>query len=480
MFRPALILGVASLANVATGIALLALTPWFLSTEAYADFAVLSALGLFCAVAGYEWVRVTILRFGGFHESEKAQRYLEGAKCAYLLATVGLTATAISAPVLGVPLLKACVVAAIAISQGVFEGLQAYSRANGRVLRFAIASVLRLLLQVIIVVATAYFSRDGTITAAGQASATLFSLLVSYANLIGRFPLKLKKRDLIEILTFGVPIAASSIFASALPSAIRMMLVIVFPPALAAGYILAVDVGQRVLGALGMALNVAVLQGAIVAAHSGDAVGASRRHCGVIIIVLAPMAATLLMAEPVVRTWLLPSAYQVGYQEMIGAAILAGLILAVRTFGVDAAFLIAEQPRGSYVGSLVCLAVTILIAGSLTTNGLGSLAVNVSLVAGSAAGILASALVLHSRNVSLFPLMYIFKLASGLFAMAAVMAIASFSTPILRIALTPLAVFLFLLITYRANLWSFSYFSHEISAKQPSLPNRFTSDSLDD
>jgi O-antigen/teichoic acid export membrane protein len=246
----------------------------------FSRYSVIAATAQFAAVLAFEWIRIGAMRFypGADNGSAGAERRAIGVLFPRAALALGIPAFAISYFAVG--LTFATLILVLAIAQAMSDLHMTLVRFSGQLPRFSRMQLARSLLLF-----------AGTIVAGysgGTASHALFGLLAGHVLALGANLLFNPRdgksssepapvADIGKYVRYGMPAATASVLHSGVPLGVRAILIGLFGEAGAAGLVLALDLFQRPLALIAVALN-GVLYPDVVREHSHEPSASTARQ----------------------------------------------------------------------------------------------------------------------------------------------------------------------------------------------------------
>lgn len=347
----------------ANGAALLTqlMVPRFLEPAEYTLFSVYWAAALFFSSFIFEWMRYGVLRYS-HAEDDLQQARVRRSTLIYTYRGVALALSLVAVFCFFMRLIDplflslACVVF-YALCQGSFEGYQAWQRASGSNFGYGVSAIIRAVLSMLGALGFAYYFRAGPATLFGMALAfplALIGPLCRGVNLV--HDVALERKSLIFLARFGVFAAAGSILSAAFPTVFRSVAADRLGLNEAAGLVLVADLSLKVVGVLGLAFNILLLQRTFKAADSGStdiiANAVSQQialPCGVIL----PAAVGFYFLQPFVGEFLAPPLYVEAYFDGLFFSVCAAAVLGIRQYALDPVFLAVGMSRMALIGPLM-------------------------------------------------------------------------------------------------------------------------------
>lgn len=383
----------ANLTNLITQIAL----PKFLPPAEYAELAVLWATGQFVSVFIYEWMRFGVLRFSVSKDPHISLQRTNTLIQTYILASAFsflIVALLLASFWLFNASISLSLIISYAIFQGIFDGKQAFNRAQFKNTDFAVTWTLRSLFSLSLTLSIAAYTHDGELSLLGLIFSYPLSILLVSPKSVSRLKLKHIDRPQLQFLArYGAFAAVSGVLSACLPAILKFYIISTLNIDIAGAYIYALDISQKILAIIGLAINIIILQKAIRQAEFGteyqkaEQVRAQISSTAALII---PAAVGFYLIQNHISPILVPENYQIIYMKNIGLAILAFCLMTFRMFAIDPIFLIAGNSKLSMVGPVSSIFVTIICAYVLGHDKYSELYFSLSLCAGMSVSILIS------------------------------------------------------------------------------------------
>jgi len=348
--------------------------PRLLVPEEYTRFAMMWASGQLVAALLFEWLRIGVVRYSAKDPSDT--RRLPDALGALYAAILGvasvLAVVLLAAGNAGGAMFMAGLILFYACAQGAFDGQQANLRARFLNVRFSVTWMARSILSFALTLAAASTFADGRFALAALASSFLVvSLFAGLSPRSLRWP---ERSSVVFLLKFGLFAAAAGIISFALPLAARYAMVHYAGGTDSAGAVLAIDVAQKVLMALGTAVNLLLLQ-PVISRVNLDPAGGPRHMANHLVNVVALFSAAmvvLLYANSVLVSYFVPPAFLQAYSDVSSLAVVSIVLVCLKSYGLDALFAIGGKTVYSVLTSGLALLLVLLGCGGLyVTRALG-------------------------------------------------------------------------------------------------------------
>jgi len=371
--------------------------PKLIEAEQFAIFSLSSSVGLFIVSVLFEWSRICTMRFSAAaNPVEGAQRRatLHAANlwiaCALLLlALVAQLWSTKYALIFGLASL-------FAVSQALFEARQASFRAEFRDKDYIRNILARSILGLLLLCGLAFCFQDASYTMWGWASSFAIVLVFS-SNPFREPPVgKFNWQTLSFMMKFGMGVTVAAITTTALSPLVRLVATELIPLDEGGKMMLAMDISQKLVGVLGLSINLITLQATFRAKEFGDDKLASARitnQLSIVVAVIMPaVVGFLALAQPFSQIFV-PQAYRDVFSMNITWCMVAAGLIGVRTFALDSVFLVAGRPYLSIVGPLVTvLATTLALVVIGSYAGFTSVVISQAVVVGAITGALGSAI----------------------------------------------------------------------------------------
>lgn len=344
-----------------TNLAIQFVIPRLLPSAEYVSFSVFWSSGQLFAALIFEWLRLGVMRYSVDSSQQGVDGFNAAIRFSYALsflisAVVGVFLLLVSRHDgyyfwLGIILIYACV-------QGGFDASQASLRARLKNVRFSMSWMVRSFVSFFLTVGLAWYWGSALYAAIGLCLSYLIVFVVSDFKLSLKFP---QRADVRFLFRYGAMGAVGGIVLFSIPVLCRHILATGLEPSVSAGAILAIDLSQKVLIVFAVALNLVLLQPAIRrAAESADcAKREQQNHFLRIVAILPPFAIALAFLTSAVDTFFVPPDFVDGYRQSVYIAIISALLICIKSFGVDAIFIISGRTSYAAYSSLAGLFIAV-------------------------------------------------------------------------------------------------------------------------
>jgi hypothetical protein len=336
------------------------MAPRLLPPAEFSKFSLVWSYGQFALVLSFEWLRVSVIRFShgsNFWLSRKRRLIF---KRFYLLVTAGLLVAMLAGVGLSRFWAVCGMVAAVCVfaaCRGLFDGSQAFARAASLDREFVLVWTVSSMLSLILTIAIAWATKSGVLAVYGLALSYVAALwFCKVQTRIGRAKLpRSQPSQSLFLFRYGVFVALSGAISAALNPFVRSVAVAGAGAHGAAGIILAMDLSQKVVAAIGMVLNVFLLHRVILAAEfeSKEEVGKTiGRQISVLAAILFPVGIGFALLQPSVSTVLVPQVYRASYLDSVLLISMSAAISSFRSYAIDTQFVAAGSSSRSFFGPL--------------------------------------------------------------------------------------------------------------------------------
>lgn len=338
--------------------------PLLVSADQYSIFALSWSVGQLTASLAFEWMRIGVLRYAIGADAGLAARRDATLWQGYVVVTATLLLGALLAGATAPFLSHAgtiAIVAFYAACQGAFEGRQALARANLHNGYYSAAWVLRTFISLLLAVLAAWITGNGAMALLGLAASYPATLLIM--NGLRRLPKvsrSLDREQITFLARYGFFAALASIATLFLASILRTVAIALLGLEQAGGVLLAIDLSQKAIMVVGLAVNIVMMQQSFRVAEFGDKehLGPQMaRHIAVSTALIVPSALGFFLIQGPFVSLFVPTEYQATYWQTIGWGCLAGGLLAFRQFAIDSLFAAIERTSSAVVGPVVTVVV---------------------------------------------------------------------------------------------------------------------------
>ena len=341
----------------------------YLGPSDFGRYALAQSIGIFLNTILLDWLRHAATRFYMDNDPKS------GAVRATLDATLAmccLVIAALSAIVIllgfdfGLGLWLAAVAPLIGIVNGLFDVQTALLRARFRDRPYAAAIILKNLFSLVLVVGSAAWFRNPAVTLFALSLSMTASLLTMRRSLADR-EAKFSLANLPQARIFAIyalPIVIGSIFWQLMPLFNRSLLADAAGFEISGQYSLGYDLGIKIVGAIGSALEILLLQLAIKADHQHGAEAAKEQlalNMVIVFAVMAPVCAGLWLVMPSFELLFVPLAFHGSFGRILGAMLPGLFAFAVLSYSIHQVFFVARKTWPLLFSSLIALVVNVAL-----------------------------------------------------------------------------------------------------------------------
>lgn len=364
--------------------------PRLLVPEEYTRFAMMWASGQLVAALLFEWLRIGVVRYSA-NDPGDPRRLPQALAALYATLLVGASVVAVillATGKTGSAIFMAGLILFYGCAQGAFDGQQANLRARFLNVRFSVTWMVRSVLSFSLTLVVASAFSDGRFALAALSAS--FLIVTLFAGLSPRSLRWPAWSSVVFLMKFGLFAAAAGIISFALPLVARYAMVHYAGGTDSAGAVLAVDIAQKILMALGTAVNLLLLQPVISRVNRDPEEGPQYMESHLINVVALFSAAmvVLLYGNSVMVTYFVPPAFLESYSKVSLLAVISIVLVCLKSYGLDALFAIGGKTVYSVVTSGVALLLVLLGCGGLyVTHSIGLSSTLVVLVLALFAGL---------------------------------------------------------------------------------------------
>ncbi len=348
--------------NAVLNLALGLLLAQILGPADFGRFALGMAGSVVLTTLFFEWLRLSATRFYSERvrgEEPWIRAVLDRAYAATALCLVAATLLCLAGrPLAGPPATLAAAAVAAAIGIGFFDYQTTLARA-----RFIGGLYLKLVLvksglALVLMVGTAWATGDATaVIAAGGASQFLAAILIHRGLTDPRHrPDAERGRAMLRIfVTYGLPLIAANVVYQLLPFANRSAIAAVEGFSESGYFSLASDIGTRIFGTLGAALDVLLFQIAVRAEEEGGREAGEAqvaRNLAVVAALILPSAAGVWAVLPALEAIVVPDAFRGHFTTYLLPMLPGFVAFAAMNYALNPVFQIRRRTMPVIVAAL--------------------------------------------------------------------------------------------------------------------------------
>jgi O-antigen/teichoic acid export membrane protein len=309
---------VAFAVNALLNFALGLLVAWFLGPEAFGSFAIGATLMVILNAVFLEWIKLSTLRFYTYDAKDRPdiRRSLDGL---FTYSALGMGVIVFVAWMFGLnaqlPNALMAATFAAAIGGGLFDYMQAITRARRDDAAYARLVLLKNILAFLLMVGGAYWFKSPALVMLGLAVSSSIAVAAFWRRMregpVGWSPPERHQFDLFSKYAF--PLVVANIFYASVPFLNRLLMAERFGLSEAGIFSLASDIGFKVLVTTSATLEILMLP-AVVAITETSGIEEARktvaRNMVIGLAVVLPIAAGLITVMPAFEQLLVPPAFR--------------------------------------------------------------------------------------------------------------------------------------------------------------------------
>lgn len=353
--------------NAALNFALGLLVALVLGPEQFGLYAIGAALMVFVNAAALDWLKLSAIRFytGGGPEAQALKLSLDTMVAGV---SIGLSGLLLVAVVLGLDLSLPVALLAAAVAAGICGGLFDYAgavaRAQMKDRAYARLILVKNVAALVLMVGGAWVTGSAAAVLMG-ACLSVVAAMMAVRSEIDRSPFAPHALTLAHVRRFALyalPLVGANVLMAAIPLLNRSLLAGQHGLAEAGYFALASDMGIKLFGALGAALEIILLRAVVRVDETQGRAAAYGRIGDNMVVVLAvalPVAAGLYAVLPAFEALFIPVAYRGAFQAHFGLMLPAFLALTVTQAALNPVFMIAQRT----------LVVTLAAGAGVAANG---------------------------------------------------------------------------------------------------------------
>lgn len=343
----------------------------FLGPDQFGRFALATAVGMMIQTVGFEWIRLSAVRFYSERVRESQPQLRATLDLAFAAVSVVLAAAALLYLLSGIKfsLSQPLIVLAFgaAITNGLFDYHTALVRARFQDRLYAMLVISKNILALVLTIGGAFIYQSASMTLAGMCLAMASSVFLARRALSDRLagPGAAQRQLAESFARYAMPIVAANILYLAIPLGNRALVTSWHGFAETGHYSLAFDIGTRLIAAVGSALDVLLFQ---MAVRADELHGRERareqvaRNMGIVLGILLPSTAGLWLILPSLEAIIVPSEFRgpFGYYLLL---LLPGMLaFGAMNFAINPVFQIRKQTMPLIAAAVSgCIADVLLI-----------------------------------------------------------------------------------------------------------------------
>jgi O-antigen/teichoic acid export membrane protein len=349
----------------------------FLGPAEFGRYAIGAAIIVLVNTALLDWVKLSAVRFYSLKSREtqpEIRATLDLLAAGISIALSGLLIAAVAAGIdfkLPAMLLSAAVLAGI--GAGLFDYHGAIARARFLDAAYAKLIVIKNLVALVLMVGSAWLTRDPTIVLLGGLVSTAVSLL-AVRRALADAPLSIAaaRKDLAwNFLVYALPLVAGNAIFSLIPLLNRSLIAGAHGFAEAGYFSLASDMGLRLFGTLGATLEIVLLREVIRLDETRGRLAAEKRIAKNVLLVLMvalPVALGLWMVLPAFDRLIVPPSFRGRFASYMAVLLPGFAALTVFQAALYPVFLVGKRTAIATLAALLGLAVNVALAFGLAAS----------------------------------------------------------------------------------------------------------------
>lgn len=336
----------------------------FLGPAEYGRYALALSVGAVLQTLGLDWLRLSATRF--YSEADRRGRpeiratlnvIFAAVACLAMVGAIGLAFSGLK-----LPLSSGLVALAIgtAVANGLFEFSAALVRARFLDRAYGALVITKTILSIGLTVGGAWYFGSATMALVGLVFSVVGSLVLSHGVLNDEAARpRLADRGLaLCYARYALPIVLANVLYQAVPMLNRGLVSQVHNFAEAGQFALAFDIGIRIVGAIGSAVDVLLFQMAVLAEKTFGTEAARQqisRNMGLVFAVVIPVVAGSWLILPSFEHLLVPVSFRGPFAHYFTLMLPAMLCFALMNYSVGPAFQISDRTLPLIIGGLVAL-----------------------------------------------------------------------------------------------------------------------------
>ena len=366
--------------NAAFNFALGLLVAHFLGPEGFGRYALAQSIGIMLNMAFIDWVRYSAARFYGERVRLDDPRVRASLDLAFGVSSAGVAVICgfliLAGWDFGLPAALALIVPLVGITNALYDYHAAVTRARFMEKLYTKFVIAKNGLSILLVIGGAWYFRDPAMVLAGLS----ISLVLAWLSIRGAI------RDRDAELAFASRAHFKTFALYALPLVIANSLYQLIPLinrafisanagfAETGQFSLPYELGTRLIGTIGTALDMLLFQHAVRAAEDqGEAAARARlsENFGIVLAAAAPLCAGLWFILPSVELLLIPAAFQGAFSAYLRAMLPGLFCFALTLYACNAVFQIKRRTYPVILAALAALAVNTALVARLPAAATG-------------------------------------------------------------------------------------------------------------
>lgn len=336
----------------------------FLGPAEYGRFALAVAIAAVIQSFLLDWLRMSAIRFYSEHDRYDHPEIRATLDVIVQAATAVALAVALGLMLSGphLPASSNIVVFAIvvAVGNGLFDFTTALARARFLDRPYVRLVVSKNLLSIALTVGGAWYSGSAAVALVGLTLSVAGSLALNRAALAdpNARPCDVKRSVALRFIGYAAPIVVANVLYQIIPAANRGLVSQLHNFAEAGQLAFAFDIGIRIFGAVGSAIDVVLFQLAVRAEKTSGVMAAREqmsRNMGIVFAILVPAAAGLWLTLPSFEHLLVPAGFRGTFAQYFTLMLPALLCFGLTNYCVGPAFQIAHNTKPLIIGGVAAI-----------------------------------------------------------------------------------------------------------------------------
>jgi O-antigen/teichoic acid export membrane protein len=341
----------------------------FLGPAEYGRFVLALSASVIVQLLLFDWLRLAATRFYSQRDQLEKPQVRATLDAAFLRIALAASAAALFVFAAGFKLPLSPDLAALAIGVSITNGLFDFACAllRSRFLDrpYGLLVIAKNVLAFLLTVGGALLFGSARIALLGMIISVAGSLIAGRGGLIDRNARngKPERALALQFLAYGLPIIAANILYQSIPLLNRLLVSQSLGFAEAGQLSLAYEIGIRIVGAIGSALDVILFQIAVLAEKTDGAQGARAqvsRNMGVVFAIVAPAVLGCWLILPSFELLFVPQNFRGPFAYYFTLMAPALMAFALINYGINPAYQISHRLAPLMIGALVAMLVNLL------------------------------------------------------------------------------------------------------------------------
>jgi O-antigen/teichoic acid export membrane protein len=314
-------------------------------------YAIGAALTSLVNAAALDWLKFAAMRFYTGSDTDEIRSLRHSLDTLIAGVTISLSGLLVAAIVLGVDFRLPATLVAVAVAAGICSGLFDYSgtiaRAQMKDRAYARLVTVKSLMALVLMVGGAWVTGSAAVVLFGQCLSVAAALLAIRRDLTTEGGMKAP--DIAHVRRFAayaMPLVGANILMATMPLMNRSLMASGHGLAEAGYFSLASDMGIKLFGTLGAALEIILLR-AVVRTEEAEGRTAAHdliaRNLVIVLMIVLPVAAGLIAVLPAFEALFVPASFRGHFGTYFLLGLPAFVALALTQAGLNPVFMIAQK-----------------------------------------------------------------------------------------------------------------------------------------